>query len=433
MSKRGAGEGSIYEEQPGKWVASITAGYEFKDGKRRRIRKKFSASTRGAVQKKLTEALSKQQTGYDISPQTQTVGQFLKYWVDSVVPGSTKPKTEKFYRYVTSIHLIPTLGKIQIQKLSAQHVQALVNDRLGTAKLARATKPKNLTEPTEAVISPAMLSPRSVRHIHRTLCTALETAVKHGFVQRNVATLVDPPRVTKAEMKFLSIDQARAVLAAAAAEPLYALYATILSLGLRLGEALGLAWDDVDFAKGRIKVWRELQRVNGVMTLLEPKTEGSHRRIDLPAVTIAALREHQIRQQHAREWAASGWKGNRWDLVFTTSVGTPLDERAVLRRFQDRILKKAHVPKMRIHDLRHSAVAILMAQGVDARSISELLGHSSVAFTLQVYGHLMEETKRETANKMDAALAPQKPEVSPVAPFLAPSGQKRKSKSALIN
>jgi integrase len=198
-------------------------------------------------------------------------------------------------------------------------------------------------------------------------------------------------------MKFLSIDQARAVLAAAADEPVYALYATILSLGLRLGEALGLSWQDVDFTKGSINVWHALQRVKGVMTLLEPKTEGSQREIDLPAVTIAALREHRIGQEHAREWAGS--VGNKWDLVFTTPKGTPFDERGVLRRFQERILVKAKVPKMRIHDLRHSAIAILLAQGVNARAISELLGHSSVAFTLQVYGHLMEETERGTANK----------------------------------
>ena len=187
------------------------------------------------------------------------------------------------------------------------------------------------------------------------------------------------------------------------------------------GEALGLSWDDVEFPKSRITVRRSLQRVKGVMTLLSPKTEGSHRTIDLPAVTIAALRQHQIRQGHAQEWAGSGWVGNSWNLAFTTTKGTPLDERGVLRRFQDRILKNADVPKMRIHDLRHSAVAILIAQGVDARSISELLGHSSVAFTLQVYGHLMEETKRETASKMDSALAPRKP----VAPSLAPSGVSR--------
>jgi len=432
MSKRGAGEGSIFEERPGRWVASITTGYVLKDGMRRRVRKKFVATTRGAVQNKLTEALGKQQAGYDVSPQNQTVGGFLAYWIDKVVPGVTKPKTEKFYRYIANTHLIPTVGRIQIQKLSAQNVQALINDRLKTAKLPRAKKPK-AQDINAGPTAQVMLSPRSVRHIHRTLCTALEVALKYGVVQRNVAALVDPPRVGKTQMKFLTVKQARAVLAAAADEPLYALYATILSLGLRLGEALGLSWDDVDFNKGRIEVRRALQRVKKKMVLLDVKTEDSNRTIELPAVTIAALGQHQVRQQHAREWAGSGWKGNDWNLVFTTGKGTPLDERGVLRRFQDRILKKAGVPKMRIHDLRHSAVAILLAQGVNARAISELLGHSSVAFTLQVYGHLMEETRRETANKMDAALAPSQPEENPVAPSLAPPIQRRKARTAVIN
>jgi integrase len=399
MAKRGSGEGSIYQMTDGRWRAALSLGW--KDGKR--WRKIITAATRKEVQDQLTIDLRSRQLGLPVAPEKQSVEQFLTYWLDEVVPGSTKPKTETFYRYVVTTHLIPAIGKIQVQKLSPQNVQALINNLVATPKLSRAKKPKKKTDSGE---KPKLLSARSVRHIHRTLCTALETAVKYGIVQRNVATLVDPPRIAKGQMKFLSIDQARAVLAAAADEPLYALYATILSLGLRLGEALGLSWDDVDFPKGRIKVWRQLQRVEGVMTLMEPKTEGSQRRIDMPAVTIAALRAHRIKQGHSEEWAGSGWKGNPWNLVFTTSIGTPLDERGVLRRFQERILPKAGVPKMRIHDLRHSAVAILMAQGVDARSITELLGHSSVAFTLQVYGHLMEETKRETATRMDDALNP---------------------------
>ena len=427
--KRGAGEGSIFEEKPGKWVASVTVGYAFKDGKRRRVRKKFSAPTRREVAEKLTKALRSQQTGYDIAPQSQTVGQFLVYWLETVIPGATKPKTEKFYRYIATTHLIPAIGKIQMQKLTPQHVQALIN-----AKLACAKQPRIRKAGSDAPAA-AMLSERSVRHIHRTLCTALEVATKYGIVQRNVATLVDPPRIPKAQMKYLTLEQARAVLMAAEPEPQYALYATILSLGLRLGEALGLSWDDVDFSRERIKVRRALQRVDGVLSLVEPKTEDSHRNIDMPAVTVTALRAHMQKQQAAREWAGSAWKGNAWNLVFTTSVGTPLDERGVLRRFQERVLKNAGVPKMRIHDLRHSAVAILLAQGVDARSISELLGHSSVGFTLQVYGHLMEETKRETASKMNDALSPseaEKADFAALAPSLAPLTRNPRTKVAVI-
>src|ERR1700759_5666950 len=117
MSKRGAGEGSIYEEKPGKWVASITVASEFKDGKRRRIRKKFSAPTRGAVKAKMTDALKAQQDGYNIAPINQTVGQFLNYWTEQVVPNTTKPKTLEFYKYISGAHIVPSIGKIQIQKL----------------------------------------------------------------------------------------------------------------------------------------------------------------------------------------------------------------------------------------------------------------------------------------------------------------------------
>ena len=138
---------------------------------------------------------------------------------------------------------------------------------------------------------------------------------------------------------------------------------------------------------------------------VEPKGGYSARVVTLPAVTIAALRHRQAQQEEERRWARTRWR-NDWNLVFTTREGRPLDERNVLRRFQEKILAIAGVPKMRIHDLRHSAVAILIAQGVNIKAISELLGHSSVAFTLQVYGHILEETKRETAAKMDAALVP---------------------------
>lgn len=385
MSKRGQNEGSIYQMADGRWRAAISLGY--KNGKR--LRKIITASTRREVQEQLTANLRAQQQGLSIAPERQTVAQFLTYWLDEVIASrGTKPKTETFYRYIVTSHIIPNIGTIQIQKLTPHQVQALINDKLAE-RSARTKEP---------------LSPTSVRHIHRVLTIALGTALKYGTVQRNVATLVDAPAVSKQQMKFLTVEQARSVLAAAADHPLYALFATILSLGLRLGEALGLTWSNVDFTKSRITIERTLQRVKGTMQLLDPKTEGSNRKVDLPGVTVAALRQHHIRQEHAKEWAGEKWSGNPWNLVFTSANGLPLDERSVLRWFQNVILKKAGVEKIRIHDLRHSAVAILLAQGVQARAISELLGHSSVAFTLQVYGHLMEETKRETANRMDDAL-----------------------------
>jgi integrase len=241
--------------------------------------------------------------------------------------------------------------------------------------------------------------------------------MKYGNVARNVATLVDPPRAQKPNIKFVNVEQARTLLETAKGDRLYALYATVLSLGLRLGEGLGIAWPDVDLDTGRFNVHQALQRIDknlypdrGGLQLVEPKRGYSARVVTLPAVTISALRHRQAQQDEERQWAGSSWQ-NDWNLIFTTQDGKPLDERNVLRRFQEKILPIAGIPKMRLHDLRHSAVAILIAQGVNIKAISELLGHGSVAFTLQVYGHLLEETKREAADKMDTALTP----VSPVA------------------
>jgi integrase len=207
------------------------------------------------------------------------------------------------------------------------------------------------------------------------------------------------------------VEQARKFLGVAAADRLYALFATVLSLGLRLGEGLGIAWEDVNLTTGRFNIHRALQRIDkklypeqAGLQLVEPKGGYSDRVVTLPAIAISALRHHEALQQEERRWAGSKWS-NKWNLVFTTKAGKPLDERNVLRRFQN-LLALAEIPKIRIHDLRHSAVAILIAQGVNIKAISELLGHSSVGFTLQVYGHLLEETKRETADRMDAALSP---------------------------
>jgi integrase len=374
----------------GRWRAAVTIGKDENGNVKRKV---FTAPTRHAVKDQLTDALKDLRLGMLVAPQKQTVGQFLTWWLYNVVKTSARPKTVKFYDFVSRIHLIPAFGDVPIQRLTPQHVQDMLNDRLNV-KSERTKRP---------------LTTRSVRHIHRTLCTALSCAVKYGTVARNVALAVDPPRAVKVDIRYLSVEEARAFLEAAKTDRLYALYATVLSLGLRLGEALGVSWRDVDLEIGRFNIHQALQRIDkklfpekGGLQLVEPKGGYSHRVVTLPAVAISALQQHKALQEIERQWAGPEWH-NRWDLIFTTKFGTPLDERNVLRRFQN-ILATAGLAKMRIHDLRHSAVAILIAQGVHVKAISELLGHSSVAFTLQVYGHLLEETKRETAIKMDAAL-----------------------------
>lgn len=388
--KRGNSEGSIYQMQDGRWRAAVTIGKK-PDGSA--IRKVYTAATRHEVKDQLTDALKDLKLGMLVAPQKQTVGQFLTWWLNEVVKTSARPKTVKFYDFICRIHLIPAFGNVPIQRLTSQQVQTMLTDRLATK-----------SERTDRLITV-----RTVRHIHRTLTTALNAAVKYRVVTVNVALSVDPPGAPKPNINYFSVEQAKKFLEIARADRLFALFATILSLGLRLGEALGVAWPDVDLDRGRFNVHQALQRIDkklfperAGLQLVDAKGGYSDRPTILPAVAISALRHHQANQEKDRLWAGSRWS-NGWNLVFTSKTGKPLDERGVLRRFQE-LLVLADLPKMRIHDLRHSAVAILIAQGVNIKAISELVGHSSVAFTLQVYGHLLEEAKREPADKMDAAL-----------------------------
>jgi integrase len=246
------------------------------------------------------------------------------------------------------------------------------------------------------------LRARTVKHLLVTLRTALNVAVKWDLVPRNVAVLVDPPKVPKPELKVFTPEQARAFIEAIKGERLEALFATALALGYRQGEALGVQWPDVDLERGTLTVRQALQRVDGKLQCVPTKSDKVHT-INLPAVTISALRAHHTRQGTERLLAGGRWRET--GFVFTTGIGTPLDARGVIRTF-DRVLKFAGLPKIRFHDLRHSAATLLLAQGVSPRYVSELLAHCSVSFTMQTYAHVLEQTKREVAAQMDVILSP---------------------------
>jgi integrase len=207
--------------------------------------------------------------------------------------------------------------------------------------------------------------------------------------------------VPEHEPKIIAGDQARAILGAVRGDPLEALFTVALALGLRQGEALALRWEDVDLSRGAVSVAATLQRVNGALVRTEPKTRRSRRTLPLTSVAAEALRTHRVRQIEERLLA-----GDRWDdrgLVFTTSVGTPLDGVSVTHRFQ-KILERAGLPRYRFHDLRHGTASLLAARGVPARVAMELLGHSDIRTTLHIYTHVGPELARDAVERLDAAL-----------------------------
>jgi integrase len=211
---------------------------------------------------------------------------------------------------VTRLHIIPSLGRVDLTKLSPQQVQAWLNHKLSTG-----------------------LAPRTVSYMRSILRQALEQACRWGMVARNVAKLVDPPTVPQQEMKFLTPPQARQLMAAARETRFEALI-DIALLGLRQGEILGLRWSDVDLEAGTLQVRYQLQRLDGQYRLLEPKSHKGRRMVSLPLFASTGLRAHRTRQLQERLLAGADWQGDEWDLVFCTTRGTPLESRNLLRDFK---------------------------------------------------------------------------------------------------
>jgi len=216
-----------------------------------------------------------------------------------------------------------------------------------------------------------------------------------------VATLVESPRVPKHEIRPLQPDQARVLLEGVRSHRLGALFTVALALGLRQGEALGLRWDAVDFTAGTLHIRAALQWVGKHWQLVEPKSARSRRSVALPRVAILALRAHRVRQKKERLLAGAEWKET--GLVLTTRTGQAIEPSNLTKEFK-RLLKQVGLPDVRFHDLRHTAATFLLAQGVDARTIMETLGHSQISLTLNTYSHVLPVLQRDAADRMNRLL-----------------------------
>lgn len=246
-------------------------------------------------------------------------------------------------------------------------------------------------------------APRSILHLHRALFRALRFAERWGDVGRNVAALVDAPKVARSELRCLTAAEARTLLAVTRGDRLEALLVLVLSTGMRSGELLGLTWRAVDFDRGSVSVVSSLQPTPEGLTLMETKTNCSRRVIDIDPYVVTALRRHRAAQEMEQRVAGSAWLG-KLDLVFTTQAGAPVEGRTLIRSWFRPLLAKAGLPPIRIHDLRHSYASIALARGVHPKVVQEALGHSTIAVTLDLYSHVVPSLQREAAKEMGTAL-----------------------------
>jgi integrase len=376
--KRGNHEGSVYRAfKNGRWLyrAAMTIGHD-RNGKPKR--KTFTAPTRKEAQALLTEALHKHAHGLPVAPERQTVAAYLQRWLREFKESQVRYSTQQRYKQLVARHIEPAIGRVILSKLTGMDVQTLMNAALKSG-----------------------LSPRSVQYIHTTLRQALEQATKLDLVERNVASLVDPPTVPRHEITPFDQGQTLEFLKAADGHRFQFLFLLALASGLRQGELLGLRWQDVDFQAGILHVRHGLQRQKGKLVLIETKTEKSRRALPLAPIAtdalkgqLAAQRRHQL--AHGESWNADGF-------VFTSEKGTPLDATNVSHEFR-KLVATTNLPQIRFHDLRHTCATLLLLQGVDMNTIKDILGHSQISLTMNTYAHVLPIMKRHAADRLNAAL-----------------------------
>src|SRR5215211_3195161 len=343
------------------------------------VRKRVYGRKYKEVQRKLAEAMGDAARGIIFDDENMTVSNYMTRWLEDSAKGDLAPRTYHNYRLQIRLHISPTIGSLKLSKLTAAHVQSLY-----AAKLREGLKPS------------------SVRYIHAVLHRALEQAVRFHLIPFNPAARVDTPKLRQQEITPLDAEQARRFLQAASCEKFEALYVLSLTVGLRCGEALGLKWSDIDLDAGTLRVVRQLQRIRegGGLVFMEPKN-ASRRTVDLPQRAVEALRSHRHTQVEEK-LRVTGYEDS--GLVFATGKGTPLDAQNIINRHFKPLLKRAELPSIRWHDLRHTCFTILLARGMHPKYVQHLAGHASIQLTLDRYSHWMPSMGRNTADGMDEAL-----------------------------
>jgi len=249
----------------------------------------------------------------------------------------------------------------------------------------------------------AGLSPRTVQYVHVTLHKALNQAVADGLIPRNATDAVKPPQVRREEIHPLTPEQVKVLFEAVRGDRLEALYVLAVTTGLRQGELLGLKWDDVDMEAGTLSVRRTLTTAKGGPVLSAPKTRGSRRTVKRSQTSLNALRGHLACQLEEIDRVGSLWREN--GLIFASEVGEPLDRRALTMHLFKPLLMRARLPKIRFHDLRHTCATLLLSKNVNPKLVSEMLGHATIAITLDTYSHVLPTMQESAAKAMEDALS----------------------------
>jgi len=337
------------------------------------------------AEKALRELLHSLEVGSYVKPSRIILGEWLQEWCQSYVSMHTSLRTVESYQSEIRRHLIPALGAIPLTQLQPQHLQKYYTRVLSQGRIDKK----------------GGLSGRTVQYHHRILSEALSHAVKMGLVGRNVAEAVDPPRVEHNNWETLALEDVPKFLEAVQRTPNYVLLYTALYTGMRLGELLGLRWCDVDLDMASLSVVQSLYKRCGVCKMVEPKSSHSRRRIALSPSLTLLLREYKAEQEAQRILLGKPLADS--DLVFCRPDGKPLDPGVVSHAFA-KVLKKAGLPHIRFHDLRHTHASLLLKAGIHPKIVSERLGHANIGITLDTYSHVLPGLQERAAERFDEVL-----------------------------
>ena len=402
------GSGSIRQRPDGTWEARYVVGKDPGTGKS--IRKSVYAKTQKEVRQKLAQAIAAIDNGEYFEPTKMTLGQWLDIWVKDYM-GDKKYLTVKHYKAQVEAHIRPALGAMKLSQLKPHVIQSFYNELLRTGRIVPKydEKGKIVKQNGQTVTEQMPLSPKSVRNVHGILTKALSVAVDMGYLKTNPADRVTLPKVERKEIVPLTDEQIKDFLMQAEGDEYEIILKVILFTGLREAEATGLTWDCVDFKAGTVKVCKQLQKrpiKDGGFTFAPLKNDKV--RILKPAPTVMELlsrrRTEQLRQRLAAGDTWEGWSNadeQKTALVFTTTTGSNLSPQTVYNHYK-KIAVQIGAPSSRVHDLRHTFAVLSLQNGDDVKTVQDNLGHATAAFTLDVYGHVSERMKDESAARMEA-------------------------------
>ena len=371
------GGGTIRQRADGRWEARYTTGRDTGTGKQ--VQRSVYGDTQREVLDKLRDATARVSSGTYIEPSRMTVAQWLDVWTSEYM-GGIKENTAVTYKTQVEQHIKPALGNVKLGALTVPAVQKLYND-------LRRNKG---------------LSPKTIKNVHGVLNRAMNQAVTIRYLGVNPCAGARLPRMEKRTIHPLAGDTVGAFLTAIDGHPLERLFKLTLFTGMRQSEVLGLTWDRVNFERGTLLVDRQLIREKvrgGGFKFASPKNDKSRLLSPAPSV-MRILREQQRRQAEAQLQAGTLW-GNDWGLVFTNELGRYLTHDYLFDHFK-RVARRIGLADNTFHDLRHSYAVAALQSGDDVKTVQENLGHHTAAFTLDVYGHVSERMKQDSAARMEA-------------------------------